>query len=108
MVDTIYKIIHGSTCYGLNTPESDIDYKGVFIPTKRQYYSLEKGPETIEKMDSKNGGHDSVLVSLEKFVKLAVNSNPNILEQLFVKGEFVVENTKYFQPFIENRDLFLS
>ena len=35
-VDIISKTIHGSRLYGTNFPESDHDYKGVFIPSARE------------------------------------------------------------------------
>ena len=107
-MELIYQIIHGSTCYGLNTPESDIDYKGIFIPSKRAYYTLEKGKDAYESMNSKKGECDSVNSSIEKFVSLAVNSNPNILEQLFVKPEHVLIRTVYSDMLTGIRKSFLS
>jgi predicted nucleotidyltransferase len=104
----IYEIIHGSTCYGLNTSTSDIDIKGIFIPSKRQYYTLDKGKDVHEFMNSKHGGNDAVYVSIEKFVSLAINSNPNILEQLFVEPKFVMKSTPYSAVLINNRDLFVT
>lgn len=38
-VDIISKTIYGSRLYGTNLPESDHDYKGVFIPTAREIVS---------------------------------------------------------------------
>ena len=108
MRTTIYEIIHGSTCYGLNTSTSDIDIKGIFVPSKRQYYTLDKGRDVHEFMNSKHGGNDAVYVSIEKFVSLAANANPNILEQLFVEPRFVMKSTPYSDILISNRELFVT
>jgi len=32
---TIFATVHGSQAYGTNTPESDIDIKGLSVPPKR-------------------------------------------------------------------------
>jgi predicted nucleotidyltransferase len=37
----IFECISGSRAYGLTTPNSDTDIRGVFILTKEQFYSLD-------------------------------------------------------------------
>lgn len=41
----ILEVITGSNLYGTNTPESDIDYAGIFIPTIDYYFGLKKVEE---------------------------------------------------------------
>lgn len=43
---TIVRIIYGSHLYGLSTPESDRDFKGIFMPSKEEIL-LGKIPKSI-------------------------------------------------------------
>ena len=37
----LFECISGSKAYGLDTPESDTDIKGVFVLPKKRFYGLE-------------------------------------------------------------------
>ena len=37
-MNLIVKMVFGSHLYGTNTPQSDKDFKGVFMPTNEQIY----------------------------------------------------------------------
>lgn len=97
----IYRVICGSHSYGLDTKDSDIDYKGITIPPKEYYFGL----KTFEQQER---GADEVIYSLHKFVKLARDSNPNIIELLYTDKKFITHMNKYGQRLRDNRDLFLS
>lgn len=79
----IYETVVGSTAYGLNTPESDVDVKGVTIPPKEYYF----GMRTFEQQEC---GKDHVIYSLRKFVKLARDCNPNIIEMLYTNDKHIL------------------
>lgn len=68
--------ISGSRAYGLQTPQSDTDLKGVFVLPKKQYYGL----EYFEQVN--NATNDEVYYELKRFVELLAKNNPNILELL--------------------------
>lgn len=68
--------VSGSRAYGLNTPQSDTDLKGVFLLPRKEFYGL----EYTEQVNSE--GNDEVYYELKRFVQLLTNSNPNILELL--------------------------
>ncbi len=72
----IYKCISGSKAYGLDTPQSDTDYKGVFILPPEKYYTWNYVPQVA---DEKN---DEVYYELGRFVELLSKNNPNLLEML--------------------------
>ncbi|MFM7023454.1 MAG: DNA polymerase beta superfamily protein [Flavobacteriales bacterium] len=72
----IFEAISGSKAYGLSTPASDTDIKGVFIAPKEMFYSL-SFPEQIN-----NESNDIVYYELRKFIELLAKNNPNILELL--------------------------
>ena len=99
--NTIYKTVVGSTCYGLNTPESDVDTKGICIPPREVYFGMRN-------FEQQEFGADSVIYSLKKFVKLARDCNPNIIEMLYVDPKFILTMNKYGERLRENRELFIS
>ena len=68
--------ISGSRAYGLNTPQSDTDLKGVFLVPKSIYYGLSFTDQV------NNATNDEVYYELKRFVDLLVKNNPNILELL--------------------------
>ncbi|UII31200.1 nucleotidyltransferase domain-containing protein [Fulvivirga ulvae] len=73
----IYECLSGSHAYGLSTPESDIDIKGVFILPKDEFYGLNYVAQVSDE------GNDTVYYELGRFVELLSKSNPNILELLY-------------------------
>lgn len=96
----------GSRSYGTNRPDSDYDYRGVIIPPSEYMKGF---LYTFEQKEGIEGyGKDSVGYDLRKFMKLAADCNPNIIETLFVDESFLVVNTKYGKKLREHKDLFLS
>jgi len=73
----------GSFAYGLNTPESDHDFRGVFLPKATYLYGL----KTIEQQ--KVSGDDSVSHSLRQYCLLVGKQNPTVLETLFIEPLFI-------------------
>jgi len=111
----IFKAITGSKLYGTDTPQSDADYVGVFIPSKE--YVL--GTKTCEQVEFKTNPSDSgkrntktdvdmTLYSLPKFIKLCSQNNPNILELLFVDKNHTLVTTPYWEEIKANTHLFVS
>jgi len=100
--NTIYEVIVGSTAYGLNTPDSDIDQKGICIPPKDMYFGL----RSFEQQEFE--GKDRTIYSIKKFFKMARDCNPNIIEMLFVDPKFIVFKDKFGQMLVDNREIFLS
>jgi hypothetical protein len=111
----VLEIITGSNLYGTATPSSDKDYVGIFIPPIEYYLGLHK----IEEQDCsivskhKNGRNtlnaiDRKFYEIKKYFKLALNSNPNILELLFAPKDKIIYVDKMGQSILDNRDLFTS
>jgi len=87
----ILEIVVGSHLYGTNTPTSDIDYSGIFLPPKEFVFGLRRVEEVNLSITAKDevgrntqNAVDKKLYEFRKFVKLAIENNPNIMEQLFV------------------------
>jgi predicted nucleotidyltransferase len=91
-------VLSGSHAYGTYTSSSDIDIRGVFFNP----VSLKK-QETIEIKSE-----DITMHSIEKFLSLATQNNPNILELLYSPEQCVFYVHPLFKPVLEKKHLFLS
>jgi uncharacterized protein len=107
----------------VHTPTSDVDVKGVCVPPSQ--YVL--GIDTFEQADKpehftrfldlltneeraviKETKLEGSIYECRKFVRLAADANPNILDVLFCRDEDVLLSTKEGRTLRENRDAFLS
>ena len=95
----------GSHSYGTNTPESDVDYKGITIPPKSYYFGI-KNFDSYHSPEGKDP--DIVVYSLKKYTNLAMQANPNVLELLFLSPKHYIYVHPIAQELIENRNLFLT
>jgi predicted nucleotidyltransferase len=105
---TIYLARHGSHAYGLATPTSDLDVKGVCIEPARYHFGFTCAFEQQEKLAAKGNDCDSVVYSLKKFAKLAADCNPSIIEVLFVNDSDVLACDEYGEELRAMRDDFIS
>lgn len=76
----ILRVAVGSRAFGLAGDDSDEDRRGVFLPPAELIWSLFKPPEQIEYASD---GIEEVDWEIEKFLRLALQANPNILETLW-------------------------
>ena len=107
----LYEYIRGSQAYGTSLPKdvsinalSDIDTAGVFIIPKENFYSLNNYyQDTIA--DERN---DNVWNELGKWFTLLLNSNPNVLESLWIPERCVLYEADIIKDIKSVRDMFLS
>lgn len=104
----LLKVKHGSHAYGLNTPTSDLDIKGICIEPLEYHLGFAKNFEQHIQEASKGHPNDLVIYSFKKFAKLAVDANPTIIECLFVQDEDVIFCNEYGQEIRDFRQNFLS
>lgn len=95
----ICQLVGGSNLYGLNTPTSDIDYRGLFIATDKKYTT---GFDTIESI-VQNGDVDATYYELTRYLKLLRKSNTQVLEILFAPDSAFTYKHPYFDKIRENR-----
>ncbi len=76
----IYQVLVGSRAFGLSTEASDEDRRGVYLPPADWHWSLVKPPEQAESFAD---GVEEVHWEIEKFLRLALQANPNLLETLW-------------------------
>jgi uncharacterized protein len=105
---TILKVKHGSHCYGLNTPTSDLDIKGVCIEPLEYHLGFAKNFEQHIQEARKGYPNDLVIYSFKKFAKLAADCNPTIIECLFVEPEDVLCCNEYGEELFAFKNNFLS
>lgn len=103
MNNVILKAVTGSKAYGLDTPDSDTDIKGIFVAPNQELLGLfwNQHKETIDRTAPDRCYHE-----LGKFIRLASRCNPSVLELLFMADYLKLEATG--QLLIDNRSLFLS
>lgn len=97
----IFRCVIGSQAYGLARDDSDVDRRGVYLPTADMHWSLFGVPEQFEDQATQEAYWE-----LEKFLLLALKSNPNVLECLW--SPIVEEATPLGRELLEMRKCFLS
>jgi predicted nucleotidyltransferase len=100
----IFLTLSGSHLYGTNVEGSDIDIKGVAtLPGSVVFGFAEK----FEQAQTKEP-YDTEIFSVIKFVKLAYDNNPNILELLFVDNSSILLTTPQWETLRAIKHAFLS
>jgi predicted nucleotidyltransferase len=100
---TIYLTKHGSHAYGTSRPDSDLDIRGICIPPKEYFLGFLNRFEQAESKDP-----DVCVYDIRKFLELATNNNPNVIELLYTDPVDHILVTPLAAKLIENRDLLLS
>ena len=95
----IYRCVIGSRAYGLDHDGSDIDLRGIYLPPADMHWSLYGVPEQLEQ-------GEEAYWELQKFLKLALKANPNILECLYTP--MVEYTTPLADELREMRSVFLT
>jgi len=86
----IFEAIMGSHAYGTSLPSSDTDIRGVWIQPVEDIFKY----GFVEQIaDEKN---DIVYYELRRFMTLAMNNNPNVLEILFAPKDVRQVETSYW------------
>ena len=96
----IFRCIVGSRAYGLNHEDSDVDRRGFYLPPADLHWGLAGVPEQLETE------HEECYWEIEKFIRLGLKANPNILECLY--SPLVETCTPLAGELIEMRHIFLS
>lgn len=103
-MDILLKGVVGSTAYGLATPESDVDYMGVFLEPRESFLGLRPFDDKDSTVHRTGTEEDITIHELGKFMRLALKSNPAILEMLWLPeytetsqwGDFLLDCRHWF------------
>jgi uncharacterized protein len=72
-----FQCVVGSQAYGLAHEASDVDRRGFYLPPARLHWGLAGVPGQLE------SANEECYWELEKFIRLALKANPNVLECLY-------------------------
>jgi predicted nucleotidyltransferase len=101
---TIFKTLTGSRVYGTFDESSDFDYRGVLIPPKRYFLGCNSRFEQLEQ----HTPEDVTIFGINKFLRLAADNNPNVIELLYIPARFWVTSSPEWARLFAARDLFIS
>jgi uncharacterized protein len=100
---TIYLCRHGSHVYGTNIATSDEDFRGIAIAPARYYLgATQRFDQAVQHTP------DLTVFDLRKFIHLAAQCNPNVIEILFVDDCDVLEMMPSGERLREARQLFVT
>lgn len=95
--------LSGSIAYGLDTPESDVDIRGIFLNEAEEWIGLREERESIRLEDS-----DTVLYGLRKAMKLLMACNPNVVEMLGLREQDILYCSEEGRMILDAAPAFLS
>ena len=96
----LLEAISGSHAYGTQTPDSDLDLKGVFVAPDSFHAGME---EVTQVADEKN---DEVYYELSRFFQLLAKNNPTALELLCTPDDCIRSKHPAFE--LINPEIFIS
>jgi hypothetical protein len=112
-MEKIVEMLFGSHLYGLSTPESDEDRKGVYWPTEEDLLlgRIKKSiHESTGAKDEKNkaGDVDTEFYSLQYFVKLACEGQTVALDMLHAPEDVIIERSPAWNAMVSHRSKFYT
>lgn len=112
-LNLIVKMKFGSRLYGTDTPESDLDYKGIFLPSKEEIF-LNRVPKeyniTTKKGSEKNTSEDvdTEIFSLHQFIKLACEGQTVAMDMLHAPDNMLEYSREIWHSIVANREKFYT
>lgn len=113
-MNIIVKMRFGSHLYGTNTPDSDLDIKGVFMPTKEQILlgkipkSYIENTKSSSEVKNANEDVDVELYSLHYFIDLACQGQTVALDMLHAPENMIEEKSYIWDEITSNRKTFYT
>lgn len=98
----IYLTYGGSHAYGTNIETSDIDLRGIALKTEKELLGMQNFEQFL------NTETDTTIYAIDKFIQLALNCNPNIIEMLGTKDEHKFLVSDEMRLLLDNKNAFIS
>lgn len=102
-MQTLVKLIYGSRLYGTSVPESDLDHRGVYLPTRADCL-LNRIKDTITDPSER----DTQSYSLQYYLNLARQGQSIAIEMLAAPPEMIVVESAVWRTLRANRKRFYT
>lgn len=112
-MNTVMKCVFGSHLYGVNTPASDTDIKGVFIPS-REDLVLQRAPRTLKESTStqhrKNTADDvdHEMFALHYFMELLAKGETVAIDMIHCPDDKLITSSPAWEWIREHRQQFYT
>jgi predicted nucleotidyltransferase len=109
----IVKMKFGAHLYGTTTPDSDVDFKGIFLPTKEELL-LGRVPKSHNystgQDESRNTKYDIdiELYSFHYFIKLACDGQTVAMDMLHAPENMILQKSKIWEAIVKNKQKFYT
>jgi predicted nucleotidyltransferase len=109
----VVKMKFGAHLYGTATPDSDVDYKGIFLPTKEELL-LGRVPKSrtysTGREESRNTKKDIdiELYSFHYFIKLACDGQTVAMDMLHAPENMILQKSQIWDEIVKNRQRFYT
>lgn len=101
------EIVAGSRLYGLETENSDTDWRGLFIATDPHYVAALRKIESIVQLE-KETSRDAAYYELKHFLLMMAKTNTQVLEILFSPESSFVSTSATFDFMQVNREKLIN
>lgn len=100
---SLFMATAGSAAYGTKTPESDVDYRGVFLAEPKHLIGLSNVESYTEEQPI-----DLQCFELRHYVRLCLKGSPLQLEMLFYPEDAIAESSIGWRKLLNIRESFLG
>ena len=112
-MNLIVKMKFGALLYGTATSDSDVDYKGIFMPTKDEVLLCripKSHSHSTGKEESKNTKDDIdfEIYSFHYFIKLACDGQTVVMDMLHAPEEMILQSSNIWKEILKNRHTFYT
>lgn len=112
-MDLIVKMKFGSHLYGTDTEQSDVDYKGVFLPSKQQLLlgDIPKCRIFSTNLGGPKNSRDDIdeeIYSLHYFLKLACQGQTVAMDMLHAPEDMLLNSSDIWQSIVKQRSRFYT
>lgn len=98
----IFSAVMGSKAYGTNTPESDVDIRGVYVQPLDSILGLGYVDQVSDETN------DTTYYEIKRFLELLQLNNPNVLEMVSVPDDCVIHKDPIMDVILKKTDLILT
>ncbi len=100
------KVIHGSKLYGLDGPNSDTDYKGLFMPNLKELVLMTASKNETYKVKEDNEEYENF--ALQHFLKLCANGEDVCITMLHACLSKIITDSEIYEYLRKNRSKFYT